>query len=49
MHKLTINDLPNGNYLVEVYKDNKLVLERAYPRDDMKSIISLILITFEPK
>jgi hypothetical protein len=47
MFKVTIENLPNGNYYVQVIKDAKgVVIERSY--QDLKDVLSLIPLVFLP-
>lgn len=45
--KFHIEKLPNGNYLVQVYDNDKKIVERAY--DELKGVVSLLLMTFESR
>lgn len=48
MRTFIIRELDNGHLLVEVTKDMVIMVERAYAPDDLKSIVSLLLLTFPP-
>lgn len=44
--KFNIEKMENGNYWVQIIKDDKIILER--PLGELSSIISLLLTTFDP-
>lgn len=46
-HTLTIESLPNGNYFVTVHQNDNIVIAR--PHADLRDVVSLVLLTFQPK
>ena len=49
MKTLCVSQLSNENLMVTVAENNgKIVIERTYQPDDIKSIVSLLLLTFPP-
>jgi hypothetical protein len=46
MKTFGVSQLGNGNLLVTVVENGEIVIERSYEPSDLKSVVSLMLLTF---